>query len=77
MVFRKIFINRREKRNMNKLFCQCLPVLDISKIPIYDFWYDYKKAEIWGEAKLCYMGTTDSFIVFIKTRYLHRYCKRY
>ena len=56
MVFRKIFINRREKRNMNKLFCQCLPVLDISKIPIYDFWYDYKKAEIWGGSKIMLHG---------------------
>ena len=39
-------------------------ILELSKILMYEFWYDYVK---YGEnAKLCYMDT-GSFIVHVKT----------
>ena len=41
-----------------------IPVL--SKILMYQFWYDYVKPKYGKKAKLCYMDT-DSFIVYIKT----------
>ena len=41
-----------------------LSILELSKILMYEFWYDYVK---YGEnAKLCYMDT-GSFIVHVKT----------
>ena len=40
--------------------------LEISRIAMYEFWYDYVKPKCTEKAKLCYMGT-DSFIVSIKT----------
>ena len=43
-----------------------LSVLEISKIVMYEFCYDYVKLEYGQKAKLCYMDT-NSFIVYIKT----------
>ena len=40
--------------------------LDISKILMYEFWYDYIKPIYQDRAKLCYMDT-DSFAVHIET----------
>ena len=51
---------------MNKPICLGLPILDISKISIYKFWYDYMKPKYGNDVKLCYMDT-DSFIMSIKT----------
>ena len=50
---------------MNKPFYLGLSILEISKIVIYEFWYDYLKPKYREKAKVCYMGT-DSFIVYIK-----------
>ena len=50
---------------MNKPFYLGLPILEISKIVIYKFWYDYVKPKYGDLAKLCYTNT-DSFIVYIK-----------
>ena len=47
---------------MNKPFYLGLPILEISKIVIYKFWYDYVKPKYGDIAKLCYTNT-DSFIV--------------
>ena len=50
----------------NKVVYLDLPVLEISKIVMYEFCYDYVKLEYGQKAKLCYMDT-NSFIVYIKT----------
>ena len=41
-------------------------ILDISKILMYEFWYDYMKPKYGNDVKLCYMDT-DSLIMNIKT----------
>ena len=41
-------------------------ILDISKILMYEFWYDYIKPKYGNDVKLCYMDT-DSFVMNIKT----------
>ena len=50
---------------MNKPIHLRLSILELSKILIYEFWYDYVKLEYGERAKLCYINT-DSFIVYIK-----------
>ena len=50
------------KVKMNKPEYLGMSVLDISKILIYKFWYDYVKPKYKGKAKLCYMDT-DSFVI--------------
>ena len=59
---------------MNKSVCLGLSILELSKILMYEFWYDYVKPKYGEKAKLCYMDT-NSFIVYIKT-YLKRHCRR-
>ena len=51
---------------MNKPVYLGLSTLELSKILIYEFWYDYVEPNYGEKAKLCYMDT-DSFIVYIKT----------
>ena len=43
-----------------------MSILDISKILMYEFWYDYIKPKYEDRAKLCYTDT-DNFVIFIKT----------
>ena len=50
---------------MNKPVYLALPMLDLSKTVIYEFWYDYIKPKYGENAKFCYMNT-DSFIVHVK-----------
>ena len=40
-------------------------MLELSKILMYEFWYDYVKPKYGEKAKMCYMDT-DSFILYIK-----------
>ena len=54
------------KVKMNKSVYLGLPILEISKIRMYEFWYDYMKLKYNDNVKLCYMDT-DSFIMHIKT----------
>ena len=51
---------------MNKPIYLGLSILDISKILMYKFWYDYMKSKYGNNVKFCYMDT-DSFIMNIKT----------
>ena len=51
---------------MNKPIYLGLSILDISKILMYEFWYDYIKPKYNDTVKLCYMDI-DSFIMNIKT----------
>ena len=51
---------------MSKPIYLGLSILEISKILMYEFWYDYMKPVYGNEVKLCYMGT-DSFIMSSKT----------
>ena len=56
---------RKTKVKMNKPVCLGLPILEISKTLMYEFWYDYMKPKYGDNVKLCYMDT-DSFIMHIK-----------
>ena len=57
----------RTKVRMNKPIYLGLSILDISKILMYEFWYDYMKPKYNENVKLCYMDT-DSFVMNIKTK---------
>ena len=56
----------KTKVKMNKPIYLGLSILDISKILMYEFWYDYMKPIYNDNVKLCYMDT-DSFVMNIKT----------
>ena len=47
---------------MNKLTYLGLSILNISKMLMYEFWYDYLKPKYGDKAKLCYADTI-SFII--------------
>ena len=51
---------------MNKPIYLGLCILEISKIIMYEFWYDYVKNKYGNKAGSCYMDT-DSFVINIKT----------
>ena len=57
----------KTKAKMNKPIYLGLSILDISKILMYKFWYDYMKPKYNDNVKLCYMDT-DSFVMNIKTK---------
>ena len=57
---------KRTKVKMNKPISLRLPILEISKLLMHEFWYDYMKPKCGDNVKLCYMDT-DCFIMNIKT----------
>ena len=57
---------KKTKVKMNKPIYLGLSILEISKLLMYEFWYDYMKPKYDNNVKLCYMDT-DSFIMNIKT----------
>ena len=57
---------KKIKVKMNKPVYLGLSILEIGKILMYGFWYDYVKPKYQDNAKLCYMDT-DSFSINIKT----------
>ena len=57
---------KKAKVKMNKPIYLGLSILEISKILMYEFWYDYMKPKYNDDFKLCYMDT-DSFVMHIKT----------
>ena len=61
-----IIETKKTKVKMNKPIYLGLSILEISKILMYEFWYDYMKPKYYNNAKLCYMDM-DSFIMDIKT----------
>ena len=65
----KIIEMKKTKVKMNKLNISIylgLSILEISKILMYEFWYDYMKPKYNDNVRLCYMDT-DSFVMHIKT----------
>ena len=50
---------------LNKPVYLGFSILELSKILIYEFWYDYVKPKYGEKSKLAYMDT-DSFIVYKK-----------
>ena len=55
---------KEAKIKMNKPAYLGMYILDISKILMYKFWYDYIKRKYGDKAKLCYMDT-DNFVIHI------------
>ena len=50
---------------INEPVCLGLSILELSKVLIYEFWYDYVKPKYGEKVKLCFM-------VDIKTDYIHK-----
>ena len=61
---------KKTKVKMNKPIYLGLSILEISKIIMYEFWYDYMKPKYGNDVKLCYIDT-DSFIINIKINYFY------
>ena len=57
---------------MNKLIYWGISILELSKIVMSEFRYDYAKPKYGQKSKLCCMNT-DSFIVFIKMDDIYKY----
>ena len=57
---------KRTKVKMKKPIYLGLPILEISKLLMYEFWYHYVKPKYVDNVKLCYMDS-DSFIMNMKT----------
>ena len=57
---------KKTKVKINKLIYLGLSILEISKVLMYEFWYDYMKPKYNDNVSLCYMDT-DSFMMNIKT----------
>ena len=56
---------------MNKAIYLGLSILELSKIVMYEFWYDYVKPKYRQKTKLCFMDT-DSFIVHVKIDHIYK-----
>ena len=54
---------------MSKPIYLGLSILELSKIVMYESWYDYVKPKYGEKAKLCYMDIV-SYIVYIKQKTL-------
>ena len=61
-----IIETKKTKIKMNKPIYLGLSILEISKILMHEFWYDYMKPRYNDNVRLCYMDT-DSFVMNIKT----------
>ena len=57
---------KKVRVKMNKPIYLGLPILEISKTTMYEFWYDYVKSKYGNKVKLCYTDT-DSLVMNIKT----------
>ena len=61
----------KAKVKMNKPIYLGLSILEISKILMYEFWYNYMKPKYNDSIKLCSMDT-DSFVMNIKTENFYK-----
>ena len=57
---------KKTRLKMTKLLYLGMSVLDISEIPMYEFWYNYITPKYRDKTKLCYTDT-DGFIIYMKT----------
>ena len=57
---------KKIKVKVNKPVYLGMSILDISKMLMYEYWYDYIKPKYQDNAKLCYIDT-DSFVIYIIT----------
>ena len=57
---------KKTRAKMIKPLYLGMSILNISKILMYKFWYEYIRPKYGDRAKLCYTDT-DSFITYIKT----------
>ena len=57
---------KKTRVKINKPLYLGMSILDISKILMYEFWYNYVIPKYGYRAKLCYTDI-DSFIIYIKT----------
>ena len=60
---------------MNKQVYVGLAILDLSKIVMYEFWYDYVKPK-YGESKIMLHEFKQLCNQHKSRQHLHRYCKR-
>ena len=67
LISENLSIIEMKKVKMNKQIYLGLSILEISKIIMCEFWYDYMKKKYGDMVKLCYMDT-DSLIMNIKTK---------
>ena len=61
---------RKTQVFMNKTVYLCLLILQLSKIIVYEFWYDYVKANDRERKKLC-------FVAYIKIEDIYEYIEKY
>ena len=59
---------KKAREKITKPLYLGMSLLDISKLLMYEFWYDYINPTYGDKAKLCYTDT-DSFIINIKKEY--------
>ena len=59
---------KKTRAKMVKPLYLGMSILNISKVLMYEFGYDYINPKYGDKAKLCYTGT-DSFIINIKIEY--------
>ena len=69
---------KKVKVKMNKPIYLWLSILEISKIIMYEFWYDYMKKKYGDMVKLCYMDTESLIILKQRTftKILHEMLKK-
>ena len=61
----KSFTGNSLPKEMKKTVYLGLSILELSKILMYEIWYDYEKPKYDEKAKFCHMNI-DSFIAYIK-----------
>ena len=75
LVLHRKFISNRNDENRDT-YGQTYPfrtlILKLSKMLMYEFWYDYVKRKYNEKAKFCFMDT-DSFIQYKKTDDIYKY----